>query len=168
MAPARPVDELAALTGWTGHADAGISWEAVESALGLTLPADVKELSERFPTGLFCSFVEIYAPPEAFLAEARDALELLAEQDDLPHPVHPAPGGLLPWAGTTEGHTLCWLTGDPDPDHWPVVFCDDEFERWGEYAGGAVAFLRDLMSGRFRHDLLDEHLEGCDPVFDEI
>ena len=49
-----------------------------------------------------------------------------------------------------------------------VVFCDDEFEQWGEHPGGAVAFLRDLMSGRFRHDLLDEHLEGCAPVFEQI
>jgi hypothetical protein len=168
MALDRPVDELAELTGWSGRADAGSAWATVESALGMRLPSDVQELSGRFPTGSFCSFLEVYAPPEAFLAELRDALELLREQEDLPHPVHPAPGGLLPWAGTTEGHTVCWLTADPDPDRWTVVFCDDEFEHWGEYSGGAVAFLRDLMSGRFRHDLFDEHLEGCEPVFDPI
>ena len=167
MAPVRAVDELAELTGWAGRGT-GSAWHTVESAFGVTVPADVKELSQRFPTGLFCSFVEVYAPGEAFVAELADALELLEEQENLPYPVHPRVGGLLPWGGTTEGHTLCWLTTGDDPDRWPVVFFDDGFERWGEHPGGAVAFLRDLMSGRFRHDLFDEHLLGCDPVFDPI
>lgn len=158
------VDELVAMTGWTGSG--GTDWQPIEKLVGLRLPGDIKELTARFPNGYFSSFLSVYS--SAFLGQLEESLEILQEWPDLPYPVHPAPGGLVPWSRTTEGHTFCWLTADPDPDRWPVVFCTADFQQWGEHSGGAAAFLLDLLAGRVTHEIFARYSGRLIPQFNPI
>jgi hypothetical protein len=66
-----------------------------------------------------------------------------------PYPIFPEPGGLLPWASGPRLEQVFWLTADTDPDRWPVVLADAEFQRWGTHPGPAAAFLLDALEGRF-------------------
>ncbi|MEU7476658.1 hypothetical protein AB0A63_11805 [Lentzea sp. NPDC042327] len=166
------VDELAALVGWQGTVDADEAVRDVERTLGIGLPPDFHALVNRFPTGYFSSFVTVPSPVRLangnspFLWEAQDALAVLREAADTAHPAYPAPGGLLPWASSTEGHVFFWRTGDEDPARWPTVFCDDELTGWGEYPGTASEFLRDVLTGRFTHEFFDPCLQGVEPDFE--
>ncbi|MFD9737591.1 hypothetical protein [Umezawaea sp. NPDC059074] len=175
MATGRPaLRELLDLTGWDGSVDVGAAWDPIEAAAGVALPGDLKELMTRFPTGYFGYFFAVYSPVprpngrSPFRCEMDETLELMRDQDTLPHPVHPEPGGLLPWGSTTSAHTLCWHVSDPDPSRWPVVFFDSDFGRSGTYPGTATAFLRDVLSGRFSHEFFDDHVRGRRPRFDPI
>ena len=40
--------------------------------------------------------------------------------DESVFPLHPEPGGLLPWAATDNGDTLFFLTRSPD-ESWPTI-----------------------------------------------
>ncbi|MCP2245434.1 SMI1/KNR4 family protein [Lentzea aerocolonigenes] len=168
------VDELVEMTGWTGATSAGAHWASVEAQLGLRLPTDFKDLAERFPNGYFSSYVAMYGPVpgssghSALLLQGEQSLEIMRCREDLPHPVHPAAGGLLPWSETIEGDQLCWLTADPDPDRWPVVFCTADFQQWGEHPGGAAAFLLDLLAGRVTHEIFARYSGRLIPQFNPI
>jgi len=168
------VDELVRVTGWTGSVDAAAHWAPIEARLGLRLPADVKELAERFPNGYFSSFIAFFGPVpgssghSAFLLQSEHTLDVMRSRRNLPHPVHPALGGLLPWTGTAEGQPVCWLTSDPDPDRWPIVFFSPDFAQWGEHPGGAAAFLLDLLAGRVTHEMFAGHSGHLIPQFNEI
>ncbi|MEU5692258.1 hypothetical protein [Actinosynnema sp. NPDC020468] len=165
---------LLEVTGWRGPVDVGSAWDPIEDVVGRRLPDDVKALAAEFPTGYFGSFLAVYSPvPRStgwspFGVELAGTLELLRERDDLPHPVHPEPGGLLPWGSTTSAHTLCWLTTDADPNRWPVVVADDDFARWGAHPGPATGFLLDVLTGRWRHEFFDDRVRGRRPRFDPI
>ncbi len=166
------VDELAALVGWHGEVDAHEALREVERAAGVTLPPDFRALVSRFPTGYFSSFLELASPVRLasgnspLLAEMEEALDVLREHSDVPYPVHPQPGGLLPWGRSTEGHVFFWQTKGSDPARWPTVFCDDELTAWGEYHGTASEFLRDVLTRRFSHEFFAPYLDGFEPDFE--
>jgi hypothetical protein len=51
-------------------------------------------------------------PAEPVPAAAVDPPVRAGYPDD--YPIHPEPGGLLPWGATSNGHLLCWvITGEP-------------------------------------------------------
>lgn len=80
--------------------------------------------------------------------------------NDLPYPMFPEKGGLLPFGSVNGVHNLNWLTNGP-PDKWQVVYwffdglefiqCGDSFSR----------FLLKLL----RHEYLRRELPVCDEPF---
>jgi hypothetical protein len=84
--------------------------------------------------------------PDDFEDETGNARETWeeegADQDDLDlDPEH-----ILAWGYTSHADILCWLTSDPDPDKWPVLF----FARHGSVPCevvpcGMAEFLRRLL-----------------------
>ncbi|MFF4426429.1 hypothetical protein ACFY04_37725 [Streptomyces sp. NPDC001549] len=58
----------------------------------------------------------------------------------------PASGGLLPWATSNQGDYFLWNNAGSGPDEWTVTVASRN-GGWWHYAGGAVQFLADLISG---------------------
>lgn len=132
-----------------------INWHLVETELGCGLPADYKLLCQLYPPFILGDFLGVGGPaPGQEVAWARDSwndLEDVAEwctEADLAVPMHPypAPGGLLPWAGSYQGDLFLWTTTPASPDEWTVTVASRS-SAWWHYSGGAVQFLADLVSG---------------------
>jgi hypothetical protein len=68
----------------------------------------------------------------------------------VPYPLHPEPGSLIPWAGST-GDILYFFRTDPaeDPESWPIVWHDQaNYDRaWVEFPGPFDRFVYDLATG---------------------
>ncbi|MFI5649261.1 SMI1/KNR4 family protein [Kitasatospora sp. NPDC051705] len=132
-----------------------ISWQVVEAGLGLPLPADFRLLCELYPPFVLGDFLGVGGPDpggeHAWVQGTRETLETIeewCEEADLAVPLHiyPAPGGLLPWAGSNQGDFFLWTTSPAGPQDWTVTVASRS-SAWWHYTGGAVQFLTDLVSG---------------------
>ncbi|PWI19347.1 SMI1/KNR4 family protein [Streptomyces sp. Act143] len=156
--PAESVAELErALPGLEPHrlpTPASIDWPRLEGVLGTALPADYKLLCELYPAFVLSDFILVSGPApgaEVTWAEDTEDLEIVAEwceDADLAIPMHPYPaaGGLLPWATSNQGDYFLWTTSPDGPQEWMVTVASRN-GAWWHYAGGAVQFLADLVSG---------------------
>ena len=153
--PASWVDGVVAVTGWDTDRARTVDWAAVETRLGTGLPADYKRLAEIFGgAGAFDGYLQLHVPDAPF--DSSDIVrhtEWLGEWartrgSDLwePYPVYPAPGGLLQWAGTEQADGFYWLTGDPDPDKWPVLAKEDVPDSWQRFDGTTGEFVHRLLT----------------------
>ncbi|GAA2815430.1 hypothetical protein GCM10010441_45090 [Kitasatospora paracochleata] len=134
---------------------ADIGWDVVEAELGVSLPGDFKLLCELYPPFELGDFLGVGGPDPgaecAWVRGIRGTLETIAEwcgEADLEVPLHayPAPGGLLPWAGSNCGDFFLWSTGPGGPGEWTVTVASRS-SAWWHYTGGAVQFLADLVAG---------------------
>ncbi|WP_377267902.1 SMI1/KNR4 family protein [Peterkaempfera sp. SMS 1(5)a] len=132
-----------------------INWVAVQTDLGTDLPSDYKLLCELYPAFEISDFLRSGGPEPGSEADwcegARELLEIVAEwcaDADLAVPLHPypAPGGLLPWATSSQGDFFLWGTHPGDTREWTVTVASRN-GAWWHYTGGAVQFLADLVSG---------------------
>ncbi|WP_031068928.1 SMI1/KNR4 family protein [Streptomyces sp. NRRL WC-3742] len=132
-----------------------IDWQAVESELGTGLPQDYKLLCALYPRVVLGDFLSLSGPlpggERAWAREMDDTLETVEEwcaEANLAVPLrpYPAPGGLLPWAGTYEGDLFLWSTSADGPQAWTVTVASRS-SVWWHYTGGIVQFLADLASG---------------------
>lgn len=138
-------------------ADAVGDWTAVETALGLVLPADYKALVSQYGSGRFHD-VSLLTPfdrrPEGWADLVAAGERLLDDHESFreefpeafPYPLYPEPGGILPWAVDGNGVQLCWLTGG-DADQWPVVVWSTEGEAQ-RHDLSATGFLLAYLGGR--------------------
>ena len=148
-----PLDELRAILpppkrpfGATGN------WELVEKALGLNLPADYKAFHTVYGGGTvgcidipspFGVGTEIRRWWEGWAAYYRD----VAEYEEVPCPVFPEPGGLLPFGTLGDVDSLNWLTVG-EPDRWVFVYHDRE-EGFFDITGlSAVEFVLEVVTQR--------------------
>ncbi|MFJ8911208.1 SMI1/KNR4 family protein [Amycolatopsis sp. NPDC102389] len=133
----------------------GGDWQEAEAELGLTLPSEFKALAARYGAGRFDD-ISLLSPGELATA-ARDLLGMAGPfRDDWPEAVPfalwPEPGGVLEWARTGNGDSLCWVT-EGEPDGWTTV-------AWNPRAGAdryslsAVSFLFAYLEGRLDSPLL--------------
>lgn len=164
------VDRLAELVGLTAKAQAIYDWDAVEGSLGgLHLPHDYKELVESFPRGRFQRFVNVIRPGDInepvteYLGYYRYRLEDMrtARVDDedpasFPYPIHPEPGGLLPWGDGPQGELFYWLTHLDDPDEWQVITSNHTWTVWQSFAYNMCEFLTRVVNG----ELVDNAYSG--------
>lgn len=161
MPEQRSADQQLSITlNWNEDVHPELTWDEVESEVGYPFPTDYKRLMSRFPSGDFGKKFYIYSPVQGrewlarFNEQQRDAFgvfDIVLEDtpDDLPYPVFPAPGGLLPW-GLGDEEIFCWQVNEVSkPDDWTVVFGDPVAEVWGEYPGPASNFLLDVILGNF-------------------
>ncbi len=103
--------------------EAGTSegFDQVEARLAIRLPEDYKQLITAFGTGSWKEFIWVLNPFSAntFLNLFDQATRQLDSEreirrkrpNELPFPLHPESGGLLPWGLTDNGDRLYWLTG---------------------------------------------------------
>ncbi|MFD7691372.1 hypothetical protein [Streptomyces sp. NPDC059781] len=149
------VDRVVALTGWETTRVRTVGWAAVEARLGTALPSDYKRLIEIFGgPGAFDDYVQLQVPDAH--VESMDIVrhtEWLGEWARTegshlrdPYPVYPAAGGVLKWAGTEQAEEFYWLTGDPDPDKWPVLAHGELRESWIRFNGTTAEFIHHMLT----------------------
>ncbi|MFE3453074.1 SMI1/KNR4 family protein [Nonomuraea sp. NPDC059194] len=162
------IDELARLVPPPAEpVDARGDWNEVEAALGLGLPADFKALVERYGRGQFVDFVTPLTPFGAHDLLLRHARRLLDREGGHhgQYPFYPEPGGLLEWAGTDNGDSLCWLT-EGEPDQWRVVVWNPRGVAYHAHDVGAVEFLHGWLSGRISTRILSDEFVEPSPWFE--
>lgn len=135
------VDRLQEATGWREPRRQG-DWTAAESALGTSLPADYKELCERFGSGYFSSshfgpgdfswnlwvmpdqgydrLLSGWQQSKAFLEQNPASMAILFTPYEL-YGVH-GQRGLIQWGHADSPWNFFWLAdAAADPDAWPVL-----------------------------------------------
>lgn len=93
------------------------------------------------------------------LREVRDGGE------QVPYPIFPERGGVVPWAITDNGDLCFWLTDAPDADRWIVVVNESRGRTWEEYRGSATEFLADVISARQRISIFPDNFPSRRPSF---
>ena len=126
-------------------------------ALGLALPADYKGVIGRYGAGAFSDLLIVLNPflPNAYLDLLRGGSQILESartaRDSnpglLPVPIHPEPGGILPWGVTEAGDTLYWRT-EGKPDAWPVVLRRSSGASVTSYPWNVSRFLAEWLGRR--------------------
>ncbi|SFR28753.1 hypothetical protein SAMN04488564_11561 [Lentzea waywayandensis] len=100
-------------------------WGDIERMIGFPLPADYQWFIDHYGAGVFCD-ITITAPAELPELIGRKYEQAASNAERLPYdaPVHPEPGGMIPWGETADGWTCCWAPTDVDPDKWGTVCAD--------------------------------------------
>jgi hypothetical protein len=154
-------------------ADAEIA--AIERSLGLRLPDDYKAFAAAYGTGTLDDFITVLTPTarishfrlddygEEMLKVLR---ELRAGGEEMPRPIHPEPGGLLPWGVTSNGDWGYWVT-DPaaQPDLWPVAVNVGRGPEWYEHPGPLTRFLREALDRTITIPFFPDDFPSDDPAF---
>ena len=66
---------------------------------------------------------------------------------DLPYPYFPKPNGLLPFAVTSNGHTLFWVTKGI-PAEWTLLSLEARSPEYVQYNKSIVDLIVDLLENR--------------------
>jgi hypothetical protein len=146
------------------------SWPSIEQTLGIGLPLDYKLYIETYGSGCLDGFIWVLNPfssnPNLNLLHGREsalrALQVLREQKayELPYPLFPETGGILPWGLTDNGDVLYWLTKG-EPGEWTVVVNASREPRTEHYPYSMTEFLakilgRQIVSAIFPDDFPDK------------
>ena len=163
--PASPVDR-------PGDAD----WAAAERDIGRSVPSDYRALVERYGSGRIDGFLHVLNPAasreplrlvpavERLLAGLRTIRESLP--DEAPYPLHPEPGGLLPWAFTDNGDVFFWSTEAADPARWSIVISESGGPGWAAHPGPTTRFLAELFTRAYRPPFLPGSWPSDRPTFE--
>lgn len=155
------VRRLVDLAGVPAAKGLAFDWTQIEQDLALELPEDYRLLAETLPPGWFRRFVRPSRPvnlpggTQRLLAEAEGRkLNALWEwratgRGQVPYPLYPEPGGLLPWGRVRNYGCAFWLTGDSDPVEWPVIVASNSFSHWERYDGTMCEFLIEVATARY-------------------
>lgn len=132
-------------------------WNAIERALGLSLPADYKEFAFSYGTGLFARFYRVYNPFSASpwmrllpsVERVCGALRAFKMDwpDQVPHRIYPEAAGLLPWGNDENGNDYYWLTDGP-PDAWRVFSDENRGEGLRGHDVPMGQFLTEVLLGK--------------------
>ena len=139
-----------------------IDWEAVESWLGLRLPADYKALATEYGPLLIGDWLWLQTPcakPGRFdygdwLKDTHKLCRASSKQapPHTPPPFHPKRGGLLAWGMTRSASYLFWDTAaSANPDQWPVLIMDsdavnNDVNPWHNYQVPVSEFISAVVS----------------------
>jgi hypothetical protein len=147
-------------------------WHKVETQLR-RLPSDYKSFINGFGTGSINGFLWILNPISNnrhlnLLREMDPMLGALRELRDsgepCPYPIHPEPGGLLPFGKTDNGDVLYWLTTD-EPERWTIVVnaaLDPTFEKFDT---NMTEFLAAVLSRRIQCSIFPAKFPSGPPRF---
>ncbi|WP_433515340.1 hypothetical protein ACQP2T_06800 [Nonomuraea sp. CA-143628] len=121
---------LAAVIGPPPPAAFPVDWPGVEQWLGLRLPDDYKEFTERYGPVLVGEWIWVVMPHRSGRRgyfrqlDQRQGLQRSIRAGDPPsHPYafHPEPGGLLVWGESRGSEYYFWDTSvSADPNDWPT------------------------------------------------
>ncbi|MFJ3908154.1 Lsr2 family DNA-binding protein [Streptomyces vinaceus] len=150
-----------------------IAWEQVESALGVALPADYKQLAECYGPGAFCDYIHIYHPhgPTEYVNLTGPMPErirgcLRKDFDHGTYPIPHDPARLFTIGGTENGEYLFWIT-DPlkEPDRWRIAVNEARGPQWYTFDGTLVEFLTPVLSGQTKVPQFPRDLLAAGPSF---
>lgn len=144
-------------------------WDVIEADLGMPLPQDYKAFARLYGSGYFMGFLGIDIPntqnPNTRLEwQAQVVCGIFKNDDELPYPMWPAPGGLLPFGSTDDGDYLFWLT-DGRPDNWRVVVWDRGFGGFEKLDVDVTDFLAGLATGEVLPKEFPDDLLPCSRLF---
>ena len=150
------------------------NWSVVEADLQCRLPSDYKELVEIYGSGCFDGFLWVLNPfsgnPNIELrsqvSTRLNALRSLKMDfgEEIPFPLYPQVGGLIPWAFTDNGDVLYWITGESVAD-WPVAVNAGRESDWRQYELSSSGFLVALFDRQLRVDIFPEDFPSRYPAF---
>jgi hypothetical protein len=128
-------------------------WHAIEVAIKLRLPSDYKEFLAAYGTGMVNNCLEIVNPLRV-RTDLRDwwtnwaaCYHSIAEFREVPYPVFPQAGGLLPFGTLGDVDILNWRTTG-EPEGWPFVYYDRD-QGFFEIQGlSAVEFILEAVTQR--------------------
>lgn len=122
-------DDLRALLGQPRARKSSPSdWAEVEDHLGSLLPSDYKAFMDAYGAGVISDELLVLHPqgPHPLLQHMRERHERWRASrelrpEDLPHPFHPEPGGLIYWGRDFGGDDHFFMPCGVDPDQWKIV-----------------------------------------------
>lgn len=131
-APPYAIAELLSVVGWPAYArevrPSPDEWKVAEEGLGIVFPSSFKTLWETFGAGQWGGCIELLPPvaPSGFRSFAPAYIEscqsfLQDEAKRFGFRRFSNARGLLPWADTGGGASLCWDVSDAPPDSWPII-----------------------------------------------
>ena len=144
------------------------AFTAVEARLDLALPADYKSLICAYGTGSWKGFLWVLNP----FAQNRfhNLFEQTQRQLDaertiradwpgqVPFPIYPEPGGLLPWAMTDNGDRLYWLT-EGKADTWATIVYESRGPQYDSHRMSCCEFLRRWVAGQLEVSVFPDDFE---------
>jgi hypothetical protein len=146
-------------------------WEPIQAALGTALPPDYKEFVRLYGSGYFMAFLGVDVPksrnPNVRLERQVPAIcDSFFDRDELPYPLWPEPGGLLPFGGTDNGDCLFWLPRGSSPEDWGVVVWDRASQEFEAFDCDLTDFLAGLATGEILPEAFPADLLYCDELFE--
>jgi hypothetical protein len=162
--PKRPVE--------TGSAE---QWTNVEESLGTALSTDYREYNNTFGTGCIGAFLWPYNPFSSnenlnlltrgkLILEAMSVIKERFGDTEVPYPLFPEPGGLLPWGSTDNGDSLFWLTTG-NPDEWPVVVNESRGPSFEEFEESMTGFLARLINEEISSEIIPSYFLDKEALF---
>ncbi|MCY0939521.1 SMI1/KNR4 family protein [Streptomyces sp. H34-S4] len=154
-------------------ADRGVDWAVIFDRLGVRLPGDFVDLANRYQTFTLGDFLVVQIPnrggEQDFVSgkfELLEDLDSLSDPDEpIPYPLHPKPGGLIPWGASREGDYFYWRAIGDDPNSWPVVVFGSN-DDWCEIEKSMTGYLEGLISGSVEPYGLPSSFPGRSPRVD--
>ena len=133
-------------------------WRELEPSWGITFPSDYKEFISSYGTVCIADFIYVFNPisknRNVNLVEMRDQVlngfRYLRDKygaSEVPFPLYPEPGGLLPCGTTDNGNTLFWLT-DGSPENWPLIVSAPRDARYEKFDMTLTEFMTKILSRR--------------------
>lgn len=165
-----PIKELVALVlPPVDPIDVDGDWSAAEVVVGAQYPTDLKQLIARYGSGrfFFDGHLEVFNPLTlAGLARIKTVERTLRVQRDggfgTTLPIHPEPGGLLPWGWDENGGAYAWLTKG-NADKWSVVYLGHGSEAHPfQVRSDITGFLAGYATDRFK-----QLVQSGEPFTDE-
>jgi hypothetical protein len=130
------IGELARTVSFPVTSRVACDWPAIESSLGVDLPASYRDYVEYFPSGRINGALFVFHPgSDGGLASLIDhvlstagGLDSLRDVSaEIPYEFYPAKGGLIPWGAWETMLLFTWLPIG-HPDSWPIVMLNDDLE----------------------------------------
>ena len=147
------------------------SWGPLELQLRSKLPEDYKSLVRLYGLGSFLDFFFFYLPQSRdryvrLEAEISVVCKIFANDESLPYPVWPNPGGLLPVGRTDNGDYIFWLT-EGEPADWRVVVWDRGLilDACETFDCDLTTFIAGVITGEIRPTAFPEDLLPYEPPF---
>ncbi|MFJ8232835.1 SMI1/KNR4 family protein [Streptomyces sp. NPDC094448] len=142
---------------------AGKDWDAVESALGTTLPTDYKEFISVYGGGLVDGYLTVLEPSCVhpgydlirIVARRTEANEELWQYTDRPPELEEPGSRLIAWGATDNAEYLFWLARPGQaPDNWATMINDGGGEYWETHSMTCTEFLAATLTGQTRSGIL--------------
>ena len=156
--------------GWAGSPE---RWPFVEAMAGTELPPDYKAYINTYGGGYIGNFLYVRTPftnnrYANFLFQLQEFQSLLTTDFDprLPYPFFPKPDGLLPFAMTSNGDTLFWVTKGK-PAEWTLLSLEARGPEYMEYNECVVDLITDLLEGRLKEPGLSSDLLNFSHLFSQ-
>jgi len=130
-------------------------WSAIEKELGITLPNDYRIYGITYGCGGFYDkYLQVINPFYNYLDFIeRDCDRLRSFPSEVPFPIYPEPGCLVPWGMDENGGRYFWLT-EGRPDRWPIVLQSHTFHHEVRKNISLTTLLAKVLNNKLRSKIL--------------